>query len=170
MFRERALHTFLTSKCSGDELASRICFDLNVRVKRKLKAHFANVACSQTLIPGTRSALEHLSKYFLLGIISNCSILSKDTLKLLGVEHFFTWKLYSFEVGSAKPDLSIFRQARTLAHKQSPTCFHIGDSYVHDYVPASKVGFSPILICKDHTSKAVTTISSVAELPRYLEG
>ena len=104
-----------------------------------------------------------------LGIISNGNA-KQQQLKLTctGIDHYFEIKIFSEDVGVAKPDVEIFKKAVLLSKEDNEHIIYVGDYLKTDILPCSEIGIKGVLI--DRNNKYDTEcdkISNLAELLKY---
>ena len=104
-----------------------------------------------------------------LGIISNGNA-KQQQLKLTctGIDHYFEIKVFSEDVGVAKPDAEIFKKAVLLSKEDNEHIIYVGDYLKTDILPCSEIGIKGVLI--DRNNKYDTEcdkISNLAELLKY---
>jgi HAD superfamily hydrolase (TIGR01509 family) len=90
--------------------------------------------------------LGELSKRAPLAIVSNFTGNLNVILKEYELKQFFSSVSESFYVGSAKPDLKIFRAALAAQGKPAEACLYVGDNPKNDIEPALALGFRTALI------------------------
>jgi HAD superfamily hydrolase (TIGR01549 family) len=104
-----------------------------------------------------------------LGVLSNAS---RDLVPLLfrfGVAHYFDAIIVSELVGSEKPQREIFMKALETLDVEPQEAVHVGDSYHHDYLGATRAGLQAVLLDRKGTSSwGVPTLRSLQELPDAL--
>jgi putative hydrolase of the HAD superfamily len=99
------------------------------------------------LYPESVPVLEALKERgFPLGVISNASHGIIGDLERVGVTRFFDHIVYSQQVGCAKPDARIFREALGRFAVDAGSTWHIGDNVVADVEGARAVGIRPVLV------------------------
>jgi len=107
----------------------------------------------------------------ILGMLTNAS---KDLVSVyhqLGLEPYLDFVVTSGEVGSDKPEPTIFLAALARAGVNASEAVHVGDQYKLDVVGARGVGISPVLI--DRYDLYLDTsdcprIRNLTELAQYL--
>ncbi len=107
-----------------------------------------------------------------LGIITNGDPgQQRAKLKQLGLEHAFAVVVCSGEVGSRKPDPSIFYEACSLAGEAPSACMHIGDDLEADAQAASKAGLQSIWLRRkaEQTGEHILTIQSLDQFKPCLD-
>jgi putative hydrolase of the HAD superfamily len=94
------------------------------------------------------SLLERLAQRYRLAVVSNTHSAKavQDHLRAMGVGPYFSAIVTSIEFGRRKPDPSIFAHALNLTGGSPEAAIHVGDSFVADYLGASRAGLSCLLI------------------------
>ncbi|MCO7126431.1 HAD family hydrolase [Sporolactobacillus shoreicorticis] len=111
-----------------------------------------------------------------LGIISNGSSTQQmKKLKKTGLIDYFSFLIFSGDIGVAKPEPQIFRHACSAAGYSPSQCFYIGDNYQKDIIGSSNVGMKAIWLLRknpatDHSERTtnIKKIVSLNELPDFL--
>ena len=106
-----------------------------------------------------------------LAILTNCDEdLFATTLPRLPVP--FDLVVTAEQVRSYKPDLAHFRQFATLTGATPQTWIHVGCSWVHDILPAARVGVRSVWVDRDltgHPAKAAERrITALRRLPEMV--
>lgn len=131
----------------------------------------------EKLYPGVAGVLEHLRRYFRLGVIANQSSGTAARLKRFGIFDVFSAVVASAEVGLCKPDPRIFTYAQDLADCPPGNATMVGDRLDNDIGPARAAGWRTVRILqgfsrhqqpRDEGERPHHTISSVTELPSCL--
>ena len=101
-----------------------------------------------------------------LGVISNWDSRLHEILKSTNLADYFDFILASAEVGSAKPDKTIFIEALKRSGVNSQEACHIGDEPIADVQGAKNAGIDAILIDRKgrHEKETFTKIHSFREL------
>ena len=96
-------------------------------------------------ISGTIKILEKISDKYKTAILSNTNILHINYLKQ-NYDFFdlFNYQLYSFELGSIKPDKKIFQKAVQIAGSKPEESLFIDDNK-ENIISAKNVGFNTVL-------------------------
>lgn len=89
-----------------------------------------------------------------MSILSNTAFIKGESLKKLlayyELTDYFSFQLYSDEIGLSKPNTEVFNllyeKAKTLQTIKKRDIVHIGDNKTADYMGAKKSGFNSILI------------------------
>lgn len=93
------------------------------------------------LFNNVRETLKHLSNRYYLGVISNgFADIQKEKLRVSKIKSFFTYFVFSEEVGAFKPDIRIFNTGVKLAGIKPSEIFYIGDHLPSDMVGARAAG------------------------------
>jgi putative hydrolase of the HAD superfamily len=99
------------------------------------------------LYPDAQPTLEDLrSRGYRLGVISNFDSRLHDLLVNLGIRSYFEHVILSWQVGSAKPDVGIFRRALELMDVKGKQALHVGDSPEEDVAGALSSGLHAVLL------------------------
>lgn len=110
--------------------------------------------------PDTVSILEYLKNHdVVLGVISNFDGRLESVLASTELRPYFSFVLSSYDLGSEKPDPTIFEEALKIARRYGPAvrpqeAVHIGDTYDKDYIGAKNANWNGILIARDTTKEA----------------
>lgn len=124
--------------------------------------------------PGVHVALEELSIHYKLGIISDTIHTTGRGLRYLlqrqGLLRYFSYTLFSDEIGASKPEAKVFRQAAMGLHSAPHQIVHIGDRESNDVAGPISIGMNAILFTgiKDrgsHSTRAHAVCRTYAELP-----
>lgn len=108
----------------------------------------------------TVKALQHLKKYFRLGIISNVDRSQiEGTVKNLKVP--FDYILTSEEIGAYKPSLKNFQYASTAFEVNKAEWLHVAQSLFHDVAPAKEFGLDTVWVNRNKGKKGAVPESSV---------
>jgi putative hydrolase of the HAD superfamily len=99
-------------------------------------------------LDGVRDLLQRLSRRHTLSVVTNTHDpgLVPAHLERMGVAELFDVVVTSVEHGSRKPAPEIFRHALALIGADASTSIYVGDTYEADYVGATGVGMSALLI------------------------
>ena len=105
------------------------------------------------IYPEVINVLDHWQQQKIpLGIISNFDTRLYKLLKLLKIENYFTSITISSEVGAAKPEEKIFREALIKHTCQPEQAWYIGDSFIEDYQGAEQIGMKAFWLKRDQDS------------------
>ena len=97
--------------------------------------------------PDAKTILRYLwNKGYRIGVIANQSPGTSDRLKQWGLYQYIGVVAASAELGFAKPDLRIFKQAFEMAGCQAENAVMIGDRLDNDIAPAKKLGMKTVWI------------------------
>ena len=99
--------------------------------------------------PGVHAALDELSLYYRLGIISDTIHTTGRGLRYLlqrqDLLRYFSHMLFSDEIGASKPEPRVFRQAALGLRAPPNQIVHIGDRESNDIVGPLSIGMNAIL-------------------------
>ncbi|WP_407271672.1 HAD family hydrolase [Radiobacillus sp. PE A8.2] len=116
--------------------------------------------------------LDSLNKQgYLLGIVTNGDDKQqKQKLQKLGVLHYFSMHVTSSQVGCAKPNPSIFREACALAQVKSTDCYYVGDQLLGDVISSIKAGMHGVWLNrqKQLVPRKVRAIQSLKDLEQVI--
>lgn len=105
-----------------------------------------------------------------LGVISNFDTRLYKVLQALDLARFFQSVTISTEVGAAKPDALIFRNALQKHALAPEAAWHIGDSFAQDYEGAAAAGLIAFWLNRAPgaagDSPTVRSVASLLELPQ----
>ena len=98
--------------------------------------------------------------------LSNKSYRNPFTLKSYGLQSWFSQEIYSFDIGYAKPNISIFRFVQTLLQVNPQEILHVGDSFISDYLGAQKAGWNSIWLNRNQSivSESLESLSYITRL------
>ncbi|MCH6560382.1 noncanonical pyrimidine nucleotidase, YjjG family [candidate division KSB1 bacterium] len=98
--------------------------------------------------------LDYLKPKYSLGILSNgFPRVQESKLSRLELQSYFEYKIYSEDVGVAKPYPGIFSEAARKANSKPFETVYIGDSYENDIVGAKNFGWQAIFFNPKKTSE-----------------
>ena len=100
----------------------------------------------EMLYPETKDTISNLHTKYRLGIIANQNAGAKQRLEVFGIREYFQVVVTSAELGFAKPDPRIFREALRKAGCSASQAYMIGDRLNNDIEPAKKLGFATIWV------------------------
>lgn len=95
----------------------------------------------------TLSMLQQLKESgYKIGIISNCSIFAYEKIKeKTTILDYIDYPLFSFEAGTIKPDLAIYRKMLEITGYQPEETIMIGDNQGDDVLPPREIGMHSCL-------------------------
>ena len=94
-----------------------------------------------------KESLEELSRFFILGVITNNPVLvARKTLAAMEVEGCFSVLIGLDTCKAAKPDKKPFNKFSELSGCPAGTCVSVGDRYDIDLAPAMEIGMGGILV------------------------
>ena len=159
------------------ELASRLFERMGIRASSEDALRHAEAlwqilgpACFE-VFPEAPDTLEELRAEGLpLAVISNWQCGLRHFCEELGISDFFEHILGSADLGVAKPDERIFREASRRLGVTPDRTLHVGDTFVDDYVGGESAGVQVVLIDRrtGADSPAARVIRSLVELPRLV--
>lgn len=109
---------------------------------------------------------------FALGIISNGDYDQQvHKLKQIGINNYFSDVITSSQIGVAKPDSKIFKEAATRMNRDIKECYYIGDRLETDALGSKNAGMTGIWINRldDKKHKDIITIHSLSQLERIIK-
>ena len=127
------------------------------------------------LFPRIRKALDVLSQHYILGVITNGSIVQQTKkLQVLNLEVFFPIVIIDEAIGISKPDAQIFEVAVSKAGCTPDQAMHVGDQWNVDVRGANSAGLHATWINhsgseRPQLGQAKFILRSVAELPEALK-
>ncbi|HOW75249.1 MAG TPA: HAD family hydrolase [Candidatus Competibacteraceae bacterium] len=116
-----------------------------------------------------RPTLERLGRRYLLASLSN----GNADLRLIGLDDLFAFSLNAIDIGAAKPDPLLFKEASRRLAVRPDQIVHIGDDPEHDIFGAARAGFRTVWVnrtCRDWPGgpKADAEIVTLDELEPVL--
>ncbi|KHF39935.1 HAD family hydrolase [Halalkalibacter okhensis] len=102
-----------------------------------------------------------------LAIISNGDYSQqKEKLNDIGIDYYFNHLFTSNEIGAAKPNVKIFKEACRRANVKIGDCIYVGDHFDLDYMASEKAGMKGVWINRknDATTKMVNEIDHLDQL------
>lgn len=118
--------------------------------------------------PDVKRVLEVLCKDFTLGIISDTWPSIDRQLQHIGVDCYFSFATYSFELGVFKPDFRMFEDALKKAGCRPEEAVFI-DDVPRNLEGAAKMGITPILIAANPESDMETPFVKIRALSDLLK-
>lgn len=101
---------------------------------------------------------------FKMGVVSNWDDRLRPLLERLGLTTYFSSLVISCEVGAAKPDSCLFRQAAAELAVRPCELLHVGDSHSMDVLGAESCGATGRQVVRDRAVKQPWQIRSLSEL------
>ena len=106
---------------------------------------------------------------YLLSLVSNFDTRLYDVLDKMHISDYFDSIFVSQEVGLEKPDVGFFKLPLKHHQIESQNSFFIGDSYLLDYLPSSRLGINAILLDENRFYGLVKNrISNLRELKNII--
>ena len=122
-----------------------------------------------SLFEDTIDTLEYLKeKGYLIAIISNSPPSSRDQLADLGIRQYVDEAVFSFEVGSKKPEKEIFTALLNKLHIEPQDALMIGDSIKNDINGANACDIDALLLDRNTTIIFDPKIITLRELRNFL--
>lgn len=117
-------------------------------------AKYLEIYLEQTFIVANAvEMLDYLKPKYSLGILSNgFPNVQESKLSRLNMQSYFAYKIYSEDVGVAKPYPGIFSEAANKSRSKPFETIYIGDSYENDIVGAKNFGWQAIFFNPKKTS------------------
>ncbi len=128
------------------------------------------------LYPDVLPALEELGNRYRLGLITNgLPDLQMTKIQGAGLDNYFDEIIISGELGTGKPDASIFREMLNRLEIKADAAVMVGDSLQADIQGAQAAGMNTIWVNRtgQPTEAAVFpdfTVNSLSSLPEILQG
>jgi HAD superfamily hydrolase (TIGR01549 family) len=158
-----------------DMFYSNLFEDLRLQdepLRQQLIANTRTSANWNRIRPGTREALEKLSRKYTIGVISNADGRIADLLAGCGIADCFRTITDSGIVGHEKPHPVIFKTALASVGASAQDSMYVGDLYSVDYCGATRAGMDAVLfdVCGAYRDKALPRVESLDELDRMIAG
>ena len=117
----------------------------------KIEEQFEQLTTEYTrLLPHAKELLEYLAAKYPITVVTNGFPEVQHTkFEMTGVNHLFTHKVISEEVGVNKPDKRIFDIALRINNIDATEAIMIGDHYNVDIIGAQNAGIDQIFLCND---------------------
>jgi HAD superfamily hydrolase (TIGR01662 family) len=116
---------------------------LLIRIRDKAEAE-------TRLYPHTISMLKQLrEKGYKIGLVSNSSVFAIEQIKKTPLLSYIDYPLFSFDVGTIKPDLEFFKEMLKISKCEPKEVIMVGDKLNDDVLPAKDLGMKAILF-KDY--------------------
>ncbi|CAI8727581.1 MULTISPECIES: HAD family hydrolase [Bacillus] len=146
---------------------------LNEEADQKFGLYLQHFQRNWTVYNDVRKCLDFLkNKGFELGIISNGDYNQQvHKLKQIGIHHYFSHIITSSQVGVAKPDSKIFKEAAIRMNQDTKECYYVGDRLDTDAVGSKNAGMTGIWINRidDKKHKDIITIHSLSQLEKAIK-
>lgn len=152
------------------DLVIRLCHDLNIGDYTTLYQKLNAFSYKVKLYSDVKPTLAKLKDKYKLGILSNTSIWTALDGSQLGLKNFIRYNILSCDVGTAKPDIKIYKHAEKKTGFKPGEHLYVGDTIKFDVEPSLKAGWKTILLCRDNETKKapVPIISNLYELEEIL--
>lgn len=99
-----------------------------------------------------------------MGLVSNLAQPFIEPVYRHRLDEFFDTMIFSCHVGVAKPQTAIYKRALESMQLRAEETMFIGDSVINDYEEPINVGMQAILIRKERSYAATSSIESIDEL------
>jgi HAD superfamily hydrolase (TIGR01509 family) len=128
--------------------------------------------------PGVQTTLEILAQNFKLGIVSDTIHTQgrglRNLLQRQGLLHYFSYFVFSDEVGAAKPAVKVFRHAALGLGVHPSQIVHVGDRESNDVLGPLSIGMHAILFTgivdrSNGKSRASAVCRNFGELPSLVQ-
>lgn len=172
-FRDFCL-TFNGSDLSGflNEVEKR--FDCQIESQKEAMLQIQAIVDSEVrtfaLYSETLEVLEELKELGVrIALLSNSWRFSIDRLFNNGISKYFEQKIFSFDIGLAKPDPGIFLESCKLMNVAPEDCLYVGDN-IHSDGACMEVGMEFVLVDREYrlqTNQAELTV--VHDLKEFLD-
>lgn len=127
---------------------------------------------NKALFPGTREAIEYLSKKYVLHVITNgFDEVQRVKMKANALNSYFKTVTTSEEAGAKKPSEKIFILAMVKSSAAADESLMIGDDYDVDIMGAKNVGMDQMLVRHEggkNGYECTYVIENFDEIPTYL--
>ncbi|MCG8606001.1 HAD-IA family hydrolase [bacterium] len=108
-------------------------------------AYLAEYSKCGYALPNAKETLSYLRPRYTLAILSNgFPAIQEAKLKNTALASFFSYKIYSSELGVMKPDPKIFFKAMQITKVHAKEAAYVGDSYEDDICSSKEVGWLAI--------------------------
>jgi putative hydrolase of the HAD superfamily len=120
--------------------------------------------------PGTRDALDRISRKFRIAVISNADGGIERVLSRCGIADCFESITDSAIVGVEKPRTEIFEAALNAMRARADESLYVGDVYSVDYVGARNAGMEAVLldVSGAYRGRGLPRVESLAQLETWL--
>lgn len=109
------------------------------------------------LYPKVYETLTLLSKQYILAAASHTQgCFTQTELKELDIDKFFTYFIYTSDVGFRKESPEFYKECLRIVGKEAKNCVMIGDNYDVDVLVPAKLGFRAIWVKNPATSPRYT--------------
>jgi putative hydrolase of the HAD superfamily len=122
------------------------------------------------ILPGTREALDRISRKFRIAVISNADGGIERVLSRCGIADCFESITDSGIVGVEKPRAEIFEAALSAMNANAHESLYVGDMYSVDYVGARNAGMEAVLldVSGSYRGRGLPRVESLAQLETWL--
>jgi HAD superfamily hydrolase (TIGR01549 family) len=143
----------------------------NTGILATLVENTQNSANWDQILPGTRAALDRISRNFRIAVISNADGGIERVLSRCGIADCFESITDSAIVGVEKPHPEIFEAALGAMQARANESLYVGDVYSVDYVGASKAGMQAVLldVAGVYRDRDLPRVESLEQLETWLQ-
>lgn len=131
------------------------------------------------LYPGVFNTLSHLSKQYTLSTASHTQgSFTQLELRELNIEQFFSYFVYSSDIGFRKESTEFYKRALEIVGKEARDCVTVGDNYDVDVLVPQQLGIRAIWIKNPITAGRypmekeppnTLNLDSFEDLPKLIE-
>ena len=123
------------------------------------------------MLPGTRDALERISRKFRIAVISNADGGIEQVLTRCGIASCFESITDSGIVGVEKPRAEIFKAALNRMKAPADESLYVGDMYSVDYLGARNAGMQAVLfdLAGTYRGRELPRVESLEQLEKWLQ-
>lgn len=154
-----------------EEMISDLCSSLQLEVGTQTACACHAILETQLgkvrLIEGAEQILGFLKACGLeLGLVSNAASPFKSPVYHLGLTRYFDHMLFSCDVGTCKPDPSIYLQALQRFDAQPQECVFVGDAWRNDYLIPRAMGMQAVWV-GERNGAPIQHVKQLHELAWY---
>ncbi len=142
----------------------------NTGILDTLVENTQNSANWDQILPGTRAALDRISRNFRIAVISNADGGIERVLSRCGIADCFESITDSAIVGVEKPRAEIFEAALKAMQARADESLYVGDLYSVDYVGANNAGMQAVLldVAGAYRDRDLPHVESLEQLESWL--
>lgn len=95
-----------------------------------------------------RRTLDILSSAYKLGVVSNFMVTDgiEEILRLLGIDHYFSFVITSVSAGWRKPHPDIYLKALEVSGAKPENVLFVGDDFINDYITPASMGMRTVYL------------------------
>ena len=133
-----------------------------ILINKHIKTNYIEFSDFEYILP--------LIKDYKLGLISNCSFITKEIIDNWNYKKIFDFVIYSHIEEVKKPDKKIFNKAIKKLNLKPNEILVIGNDYENDYLGAKNAGLNALLIDRKNNYKNVKErITSFKQIKNYIK-